>query len=463
MPSAPTPRADQRDDTVSPTTLLRRWWAPLAAALLVGASLGLLVAETSATVYSTTVRVLVGPVVPDADVLRGAAQSARTYGEIVESRQVIEDAVRDAVVDLDPRQVDVAAYTTRDGATIDIHVRAPSTATPQIAAALVERLRSIVEESRRQVAPVPAGPADEGVGPQLVLSGTSVVVIDDGGPGPAQQSIDPADRAIVGAAASALVLLAVALGVETRRRARPTTDLVVHHLGADLGRLHLPPRVADRRRRRSSFRLCTDERAAADALDAAGSVIGPSPRDETLVVLVTAADASVPLSSAVVQLVSGIERPVVVVDTTGAVATAAGMAVPEGVDATAHLATDRRHLGELRVVRAARHGLDRSVWDETVARGSVVLVVIPAGPMTPDSFHWAAVGHRVVVLGARPWRCEPSLERAHARWTAAGVPVAGGVTVQHRWLSGDSEAVHASVVPRGTDPTRSDRVGLGAG
>ena len=103
-------------DLVDPATLIRRWALIIVAAALAGGALSAVVAGQGSGVYETSVVVLVGPVVPDSDLLEGTTDLARTYGEIVESKGVIREAAEGSGVRAG--QVQVSASAGRDSATL---------------------------------------------------------------------------------------------------------------------------------------------------------------------------------------------------------------------------------------------------------------------------------------------------------------------------------------------------------
>jgi capsular polysaccharide biosynthesis protein/cellulose biosynthesis protein BcsQ len=71
--------------------ILRRWWWSLILATLTAGLCGYLVSGTIPRVYESSIRLLVGPINANVDVLRGSALLIPTYAALVTSDDVLED------------------------------------------------------------------------------------------------------------------------------------------------------------------------------------------------------------------------------------------------------------------------------------------------------------------------------------------------------------------------------------
>ncbi len=243
---------DERDAQPVPLgAAARRWLTPLAVMALLGAVIGALITAGAARSYESQTVLLVGPVVPDRDLLEGTRDLARTYGQIVESRGLIKRAVDGTGVR--SADVTVSASAGPSSALLTIRVRTPDrAATPVVARRVVESLRLLVAENRADVR-IPAfgtldAPAAEPVdglddGSPTFPIGSALTVVDDGNGRAARRSLSPVQGAVLGAVAAALATLAVVFTLAARRRRHPAADRVAELSGAYLGILPLPPTV----------------------------------------------------------------------------------------------------------------------------------------------------------------------------------------------------------------------------
>lgn len=229
----------------------RRWLTPLAAMAVIGALVGALITAGAAGSYESQTVVLVGPVVPDRDLLEGTRELARTYGQIVESRGLIKRAVEGTGVR--SADVTVSASAGPSSALLTIRVRTPDrAATPVVARRVVESLRQLVAENRADVR-IPAfgtldAPAEAPVdglddGSPTFPIGSALTVVDDGGGRASRRSLSPVQGATLGAVAAALATLSAVFTLAARRRRHPAADRVAELSGAYLGLLPLPPTV----------------------------------------------------------------------------------------------------------------------------------------------------------------------------------------------------------------------------
>ena len=451
---------DVRDDpdVVPVRAFVAHWWLALVGAVAIGAVLGSLVVRSGDAVYQMELDVLVGPVIADADVLEGAADLARTYGEVVESRRVVEESVAASGADVDPDEVVVSAEAGRGSATLGITVQAPSASgTPAIALAVVDSLETIVEESRQGAVAVVTNeeiddPEDE---PAPVLSGSTVVVIDDGGGRADRQSLGPAAGGAVGAIAAVLLVGAIALGIETRRRVAPMSEVLVEHLGGDLGRLlvrpALPPGV-----RRPIRVLNADGRARHDATLSAEALLRGRAPGAGAVIFVGAPSPGLDYVRALLQLAAAIDRPTIVLDPTRVVAEAVAPGAVVEAGRPHPLVVAGRSFSDLLVPhqREVRADVPAPIPLDLPREGVVVLVFAPVSHLASEWRIWARTAEDAVVLVARRHRRKAPLTELSSRVHSVGLEVRGGVSVQRRW-SRAASAVDLQGPPDA--PGRADR------
>ena len=227
----------------------RRWLTPLAVMALFGAVVGAVMTAGASHSYESQTVVLVGPVVPDRDLLEGTRDLARTYGQIVESRGLIKRAVDGTGVR--SADVTVSASAGPSSALLTIRVRTPDrAATPVVARRVVDALRTLVAENRADVkgaafgtldapAEAPVDGLDDGT-PTFPI-GSALTVVDDGGGRASRRSLSPVQGAALGALATGLASLSLLFTLSARRRRHPAADRVAEVTGAYVGILPLPP------------------------------------------------------------------------------------------------------------------------------------------------------------------------------------------------------------------------------
>ena len=443
----------QDADVVPLRTLVARWWIVLVVAIVSGALLGSAVIGSKEAIFEIEVEVLVGPVLADADVLEGAADLARTYGEVVESRRVVERAVAASGADVEPEDVLVAAEAGRGSATLTIVVQAPTqSGTPAIAAAVTDALEDVVRDSRRGAVVVTTGGADDpDDDPAPVLSGSTVVVIDDGGGEAVRQSLGPATAGAVGALAAVLLATAIALGLETRRRVGPPSEMLIEYVGADLGRLHVRPTLPGRLGTGQIRVLTADERALHDATLTAETVVRRSSPDEGEVIFVGSPSAHHDYVRAVLQLTAAVEGPTIVLDPTRVIAETIAPGHPVEAGRLQRLVVDGVSIGDLLVPRheEVRADSPAPIPAELIDEGVVVLVFAPVSHRLSQWRVWARTADEAAVLVAGRHRRKAALTELVSRLHSVGLEIRGGISVQRRWSRSSSPI---SIETAGNDP-----------
>ena len=220
---------------IRPVEWLRRWSAFLLLAGAFGALVGVGAVDRLDPSYEVTFGVLVGPLEADADLLEGSADLARTYGEVLESRETIRAVA--AELGVPAATIEVAATSAAGSSLLDVRVRSQQPeVSRQLPAALFEELQATIEAGRSSDDPAVTQP---GSGP---ISGTTIVAVGADQPSVTDRSV-PRWHGTIGGAASAMMLAATfALAVDRRRRALSTTmDGFV-----DLGDLAIVPIRAPR-------------------------------------------------------------------------------------------------------------------------------------------------------------------------------------------------------------------------
>lgn len=444
------------DDTVELGPLLRRWWALMLIGGIVGAALGVGAVQALDPVHEVTVEVLVGPVVPDSDVLEGSADLARTYGEVVESRGVTTDAAREAGVD--PGDVEVAAFAGRGSSTLAITVRTPSpSATTEVAGNVVDRLVDIVEEARAGVADGSAGPALQDLPgielAELYPSGSTVVVIDDGDGGVTDQSLGSPVGAVAGALAGMFLVAVVVLGLEQRRRMPVATSSA-----RDLGVLPAPPRLRDLTRHSVSIASTPEAVRAADRIATQLLSSGGA-----LPVLLAASRHARPrhCASALVLLAAATEPPPVIVDPWGGLGRALGAAgmlrgplqdLFVGERLVARLVVPSRS----DLVAVARAGSARSYCAALTSGHESVIVYVPADDRQVMWEAWADAATHVLVL-AVPRDLRGGLDDVLVGVRELERPVIGFVRLRRRWIRGGATDVRLGPAPEARAVSRTER------
>lgn len=431
------PRLAPATDSIQLVPMLRKWWWVLLAAFTGGVFMGVGLVSQSAPAYSTTVEILVGPVVADARTIEGSADLARTFGEVVESRRVRAEAVDG--LEVDPDTVVVSAEAGRGSSTLTIDVQTPSGEfTPQIALGVVEALRSIVDEGRPSISDLGVlTPEDEAALDELLFpSGSEIVVIDDGGGVAADQSLGPEVGGVLGGLAVTLVVSAAVLALEMRRQHDPSIAIVEATLGADLGRLELAPLVSMLFRRHRGLTVAAHAIATRPTL---GLDLGDAARDEATIVFVTTRADHRSYVEALLQLALVLDDPPLIIDPDNTIARHEANPLLRGViyelraqgALDAHLVVPRREWALLARTPQAVRQLCRSVQGDH----SVVFVCVPAGDGHPNWRPWAAGADHALVL-ARPRDLQQHLRRVASQVRAVQPSMLGGVRINRPWLRG---------------------------
>lgn len=462
----------RQSDLVDPITVIRRWGGVLLGAAVIGGILGGLYGSRVQSVYEATAVILVGPVVPDSDLLEGTTDLARTYGELLESTEIIRRATEGTGVSVG--RVDVAAEAGRDSATVSVRVRTPSRdATAQVVTRLLEVLREIVAENRAEVTTdywgtideqggndEQGGPAVDGDPAATFPIGSAITVIEDGTAGIEDASLGLAQGGLLGAMVAALVVAALALGVETRRAEDPLKRALVAQYGADLGRLPQLPTIPWFILRRRWRRAIPDVKRRRRDLryTAEGTTVGRRAAPHATVFLAAPSSHHAYVRAAI-QLCSGFDSPPILVDPTGAIGDRFAPATFSRLRSERFLAiVDGRVAAEL-----IQPDIDRRPQDPDGARqqlqslctgASVVFIFVPVDSAISRWLFWATVSDRCIAL-VRPsdLRAEESTPFVD-RIELAAVPFEGAVALSRRWLLGRVARVQVSEV---REPDRSER------
>lgn len=437
--------------------MLRQWWWALLGSFVVGAVLGAGVIQQTPPAFTTTIEVLVGPVVADARTIEGSADLARTFGEVVESRRVRSAAV--AGFDVDPDDVVVSAEAGRGSSTLTIEVQTTSGEhTAAIALGVVDALRDIVVDGRPTVRDLDGLPEDDLIALEQVLfpSGTEIVVIDDGGGEVSDQSLGGLIGAVFGGLAATMVAASAVLALERRRQHDPSIAVVEATLGADLGRLELAPWVSGLFRRHRGLSVAARAIATRPTL---GLDLRPSDEHATIVFVTTRTDHR-SYVEALLQLALVLDDPPLIIDPDNTIARHESNPLLRGVvyelraqgALDAHLVVPRREWALLARTPQSVRQLCRSVEGDH----SVVLVCVPAGDGHPNWRPWAAGADHAIVL-ARPRDLQQHLQRVAAQVRAVQPSVLGGVRIHRPWfLGGAARRVGFEPRSRVDAPAESD-------
>lgn len=439
---------NERFDVVE---LLRRWFVLLLLAGFVGGALGYLVADSRPPSYSTTIDLLVGPVVPNSDVLEGTSDLARTYGEILESRQIIGSIARQ--FGLAPADVSVSATSQPGSSKLILTVRTPdSEATKGVATALVDALSDVVIEARpatgpadttvpvvdEQLAPV----VDERLGDQIV--GNAVVVtINRGELTTTDRSMPLAVGAGAGFVGAMLIVVSIVLTIEQRRR--NFEGIVTSHAGPgfDLGRARTSRwNELPLRRGRMSVSSRTSLGIAADSVTEG---LNRDARPRTL--FVTSSDASIAHLEVVVQLARRLEPAPMIIDPFGHLVAhlAADLVEP---DSCCEVVVDDHIVAFCAI--PTHLGVHPDAVDMTArSRAEPNATSIVFAALDDDLEVWrrmAAESDRTLVLvkrGEDPTR----LSRLWGRIDRLELPVLGTLWSSPRWLTGSRSRVTLRPAP----------------
>lgn len=430
--------------------LLRRWSVRLVLAMVVGAVLGLGAVQALPSSYEVTVELLVGPAIADADVLEGASDLARTYGEVVESRGAIGVAAEAA--GLAPSEVNVHAFSGRQSSTLEITVRtsrAESTATA--ARALIDWLSQVVEDASVATSPATGGVQLEEANltdlASLYPSGSVVVVLDDGAGDVVDSSLGEPIGAAAGALVAGLLLGSFALDREHRR----ASWRIDPRRGRDLGPLRVAPR------RSSSWpgeglAIARDRRADLDVQRVVAHALAQAD-DVAPVIFVTAAPSVVDsLGSVLLQLTRATGSPATIVDPSGLVAPMLGtVGSLRGI--THEVMVDREPIARLIVPRRSvavgiRTPDDARAYCRALEpAASTVFVSLPVSDRHPTWSYWAAGADCGILLAS----VVDDIEAVHdlaGRIRAVQPRFTGVARVERRWLRGRSRRARVGVPRR---------------
>ncbi len=121
--------------------VVRRWWWTLLVAAWVAGLTGFLVASQIPPTYESRVQLLVGPINTDANTLRASGQLVQTYAQLVTTEPLLDSAIRETGLDVDPVDLVAAVRATANDVTriLSIRVQAGS---PEDAATLANAIAS---------------------------------------------------------------------------------------------------------------------------------------------------------------------------------------------------------------------------------------------------------------------------------------------------------------------------------
>jgi capsular polysaccharide biosynthesis protein len=424
--------AGLEDDVIDhPSVLVRRWWPLVAAGAVIGAVLGVLVSLSRPAAFETRVQVLVGPVVADVDELEGAADLARTYGEVVESRTVIESAARQA--GMSRSSVSVSAAAGRDSSTLSIRVRTPeASATPRVAEAVVDGLRVQIRET--------GGNPD------------ALNVIDNGGGRATNQALGIELGAALGALAGIMLAAAGAMAFETRRDASAWSRAITGNFGRDLGILDSPPVVPSLLTHRYGRVIATDDRPVHRA-ELVVEETRPSPGSGAgqTIVFVGAHSGDPLYAQAVLQLVAAFERTPALLDPLQMLSETISPRERTVPLWRYHLSAGGRRIARFAVpagydsreIRSAAEA--RQICRDLVGEQEVVVVFVPVNHRVSSWRHWAAAAdHSVMLLRPRDLD-HGALRELATMLDAVPTPVLGGIHVRRRFFAGRISTVDISL------------------
>lgn len=431
-------RDGARTDLLRPGAFARRWWPAFGLAVIIGATAGYVTGDLEGQIYESEVVVLVGPVVPDVDTLEGAADLARTYGEVVESRSVIEGAVADLPVD--PGVVDVAASAGRGSATMTIRVRTPSRdLTPAVTTAVVDSLAEIV------------GEATPRSGTSAGIAGATLTVIDDGGGRASEVSLGPKLGMAMGVVAAMLVTAACSFAVETRRNVRPWSEALADGTGASLGFVETAPvalALLTGRHRRGIAVDSGAQHQAESASDLLHGAAGESALPRRL--FVTAISADPDGSRGFLQLVAALDRPPTILDPGRLIADLLEQHDRIEPDWRYRLHVGRREIAQLVVPTADPADVEVPEDVEGLIRAhvsadddAVVFLPVDRGGVWQ---HWAAQCDCAVVLVRERHLGQDALPELLTRLRSVQPDVRGGILIRRRWLTGQTIPVDVDVM-----------------
>jgi hypothetical protein len=446
-------------DLLDPIEAARKWWLPIALSMIVGALVGLYWAGEVQVSYESEATVLVGPVVPNADLLEGTADLARTYGEVVESAGVIARAVVGTGVRAG--DVTVSAQAGRGSATLAIRVRTPSRSmSPVITTRLIDELRDVVADNRTLLSESSWGTLDgadarTGAEPFSTFPiGAAITLLDDADRS-ARTSLDPSQGAALGALAAGLLTFVFGTTAESRRRVLRGSAMLSGAFGDDLGVIPSPPALADLLRYHRGRTIARDVRARMAVQLGADSVwlcaTGAHDRQRrSPVVAVAVPNGSPRYLRAFWQLCDGLPTTPLVIDPTG-VATrwlSRATQVPNTrpVDVVVDGAT---------IALLASSGTDVDAVDGV----DVILVLVP---FDEGASTWSPLAQRadgvLVVLGPSDFASSAMRVRLD-QLRRLNVPILGAAVLSRRLFSPSPqriELVNAGRLEDGDGPSLDD-------
>lgn len=439
---------DQSHDLFDPIEVSRKWWLPIALSMIVGALLGSYWAREVQVSYESEATVLVGPVVPNADLLEGTADLARTYGEVVESRGVIARAVVGTGVSAS--DATVSAQAGRGSATLAIRVRTPSRSmSPVITMRVVDELRKIVGDNRTLLSGPSWGTlqtADvaSGAEPISFPIGAAITLLDDGDRA-VRTSLSPSQGAALGAVGLGLLVCVVGITAESRRRAVRESAMLGGVFGDHLGTVPTPSFLAQALhyhrgrtiardvRARLAIRLGVDRvwRCGTEAHDRAG---------RTPVVVVAVPTGSSRYLRAFWQLCDGLPTPPLVIDPTGVATRWLSGTAEEPTATDAHVVVDGATIAVLASTNA-------DADDIGIADLAFLLVPLDESASTwwPPSQHAQGV---FVVVGTSDLASSAVRVRVE-QLRQLDVPVLGTLELSHRWISSPPRRIELVTSRRG--------------
>jgi succinoglycan biosynthesis transport protein ExoP len=101
----------------------RRWWWTLLVAAWIAGLTGYVVGSQIPPTYETRVKLLVGPINADFDTIRASGQLVQTYAELVTSQPLLESAVDELGLELNPSRLRQNVRATADDVTRFLTIR----------------------------------------------------------------------------------------------------------------------------------------------------------------------------------------------------------------------------------------------------------------------------------------------------------------------------------------------------
>jgi succinoglycan biosynthesis transport protein ExoP len=237
----------------------RRWWALMAAAAVLAGFVGYAAASGGPPMYESRVRLLIGPVSTELDVLRASDLLSRTYAELITSDALLESTIDALELDRSSDDLRDAVRATADGPTRLLIIRVRD-GDPELSAAIANaiaaQLAGYIERSEAAAAPpTTAAAPTEGAGgssttppaaDQATTSTEGVLVLDSARPGQlvaSRAGIIGVIAAVAGlAAALAVGITLTSLRETVRDEAEVARVTGVETLGVVRRGVGIPPR-----------------------------------------------------------------------------------------------------------------------------------------------------------------------------------------------------------------------------